>query len=84
MLIRIKNTKSSKQGKLKVAHSYVFVVYECSEWFTTKRQTIEGKIHGVYISKEEALGKKEKLYKTPGIEGHICILKKPLQGASLL
>lgn len=51
---------------IKVINSYVYVVYE----FTAE------KVHGVYINKAEAEGKRKKLNST----NYVAILKKPVLG----
>lgn len=73
------------QRRYRLIHPYVYIVYECSDWSVRKKDSIDGKIHGVYINRKEAEGKVYKL-KQRAMEsmGYLAILKKPIQGSDLL
>lgn len=75
----------TKGKPYKVIHSYVYVVYECSEIITEDHDSgvttehFPGKIHGVYVNENEAIGKADSLDKRK-IVGWISVLKKPVLG----
>lgn len=72
----------TKGKPFKVIHSYVYIVYECSEVISVDISTVEhfpGKIHGVYVNENEAIGKANSLDKRK-IGGWISVLKKPVLG----
>ena len=82
-----------KLANKKVTRKYVFIVLEHDthkivDVFDSRRFTknvISGKsaiVHGVYINKEEAEGKRRKII--GATLGYIAVLKLPLQGKSLL
>ena len=84
--------------KYRLIKPYVYIVYECGEWNKLKSDNVEGVVHGVYINREEAVGKKHSLGNRPieyitdesgdthpiYAEGYIAILKKPLNGKDLI
>ncbi len=72
-----------KRLRCKVVRPYVYIVYECSDNDYVGCCINDGKIHGVYLNKDEAEGKRAKLSRTRAFLGYIAILKKPLQGRDL-
>lgn len=75
-----KHAKGRRSRVVKFVRSHCFVVYECCDYDAE----VEGRIHGIYLNREEAEGKREKLMLTYACPGYIAILKKPLLGKDLL
>lgn len=72
----------------KRVRNYVYVVLEHASQQRSVSLYTDAVVHGVYINKEEADGKKTSLIIKSIISGsprsgYICILKKPLHGKSV-